>query len=260
MRQILLAYADEDDAPGKITEIRESLGTDDRRSLGDLRGRSFGLKPIVWTGILLSMFQQLVGINVIFYYSTTLWESVGFDESDAFLTSTITSVTNIVVTVVAIMLVDKIGRRLLLLIGSAGMFVTLATMAIAFAQASIDANGDAVLADGWDTVALIAANGFVVFFGATWGPVVWVLLGEMFPNRIRATALAVAAAAQWLTNFAVTMTFPSLANIGLPLAYGIYAFMALLSLVFVWRRVEETKGIELEDMGAEPAVAHVASD
>ena len=99
-------------------------------------------------------------------------------------------------------------------------------------------------------VALVAANAYVVFFGVSWGPVVWVLLGEMFPNRIRATALAVAAAAQWLANFAITSSFPALAEIGLTFAYGLYAGFALLSFLFVMYAVRETKGIELEDMHA----------
>ena len=246
-RAVLVEVA-EDDVEGKIVEIRASLGEDDERSFKDIRGNSFGLKPIVWTGIILAVLQQLVGINVIFYYSTTLWQSVGFSESDAFLTSTITSITNIVVTIVAIALVDRIGRRRLLLIGSVGMFVTLALMAVAFSHATLNANDEAVLSGGWAKAALIGANGFVVFFGATWGPVVWVLLGEMFPNRIRATALAIAAAAQWLANFAVTITFPSLSSFSLSFAYGIYAFMAGISFFFVLKRVRETKGIELEDM------------
>ncbi|BDZ42334.1 MFS transporter [Paraoerskovia sediminicola] len=246
--QVLRDYSGEADVDHKIADIHTSLGKDEKRTLGDLKGSTFGLKPIVWTGILLSVFQQFVGINVIFYYSTSLWQSVGFDESQAFLTSTITSVTNIVVTIVAILLVDRIGRRLLLLIGSTGMFLTLGLMAVAFSTATIDGNGDAQLSDAWGTAALIGANGFVVFFGATWGPVVWVLLGEMFPNRIRATALAVAAAAQWVANWAITMTFPVFADIGLTFAYGFYTAMALLSLIFVFFRVPETKGMELEDM------------
>jgi len=254
----VLKSVEEDDVEGKIAEIRASLGADDSRSYQHLRGSSFGLKPIVWTGIILAVLQQLVGINVIFYYSTTLWQSVGFSESDAFLTSTITSLTNIAVTIVAIMLVDRIGRRKLLLIGSVGMFVMLALMSLAFSHATLDANENAVLAGHWATTALIGANGFVVFFGATWGPVVWVLLGEMFPNRIRATALSIAAAAQWLANFAVTITFPSLSTFSLSFAYGIYAFMALVSFFFVLRRVRETKGIELEDMPDTSTVERVS--
>lgn len=253
---VLRAYTGEHDVDAKVNEISASLGDDEKQSLSDLRGTSFGLKPIVWVGISLAALQQLVGINVIFYYSTTLWQSVGFSEDDAFLTSTITSITNIVVTVVAIMLVDKIGRRRLLLIGSVGMFFSLAVMAVAFSTGTLDAEGNAILSGSWATIAFIAANGFVVFFGATWGPVVWVMLGEMFPNVIRASALAVAAAAQWLANFAVTVTFPPLADASLTLAYGFYALMAAVSFFFVWRKVAETKGVELEDMVDTVNVSH----
>ena len=190
----------------------------------------------------------------IFYYSTTLWQSVGFDESSALLTSVITSVTNIVVTIIAILLVDKVGRRIMLLVGSVGMTVTLGLMALAFSFGTLDAEGAATLPDPWATVALICANGFVVFFGATWGPLVWVLLGEIFPNSIRAGALAVAAAAQWAANFFISTTFPIFADIGLTFAYGFYAFFALLSFFFVYFKVPETKGKELEEMTDELTV------
>ncbi|WP_435748471.1 sugar porter family MFS transporter [Microbacterium sp. PMB16] len=236
------------DVKAKIAEITGTLNTERTESLRDLRGHRLGLKPIVWVGILLSVFQQFVGINVIFYYSTTLWQSVGFGESQALLITVITSVTNIVVTIVAILLVDKIGRRIMLLVGSVGMTLTLGLMALAFSFGTLDAEGAVTLPDPWATVALICANGFVVFFGATWGPLVWVLLGEMFPNSIRASALAVAAAAQWGANFFISTTFPAFAEIGLPFAYGFYAFFALLSFFFVYFKVAETKGKELEDM------------
>lgn len=100
-------------------------------------------------------------------------------------------------------------------------------------------------------IALIAANVFVIAFGMSWGPVVWVLLGEMFPNRIRGAALSLAAAGQWVANWAITVTFPGLKEISLGLAYGFYAVCALLSLLFVVRFVRETKGQTLEDMDAE---------
>ncbi len=235
----------------KVEQIRASLRREDKPSLRDLTGERFGLMPIVWVGILLSVFQQFVGINVIFYYSTTLWRSVGFSESDSLTITVITSVTNVVVTLVAIALVDKIGRKPLLLIGSAGMTVSLGTLMLCFTQAT--GSGDNVsLPDPYGTAALVAANAFVVFFGASWGPVVWVLLGEMFPNRIRAAALAVAAAAQWVANFVVSTTFPPLSqNVSLAAAYGLYTAFALVSFLFVWRMVRETKGMELEDMTGE---------
>jgi SP family sugar:H+ symporter-like MFS transporter len=231
----------------KVIEIQDSLNSEHRPRMSDIRGRALGLLPIVWVGILLSVFQQFVGINVIFYYSTTLWRSVGFTESGALTITVITSVTNVVVTLVAISLIDKIGRKPLLLIGSAGMAVTLGLMAVCFTQAT--GSGDTLsLPDPWGPVALVAANLYVVFFGVSWGPVVWVLLGEMFTNQIRAAALAVAAAAQWLANFLISTTFPALAGVGLTFAYGLYTAFAVLSFVFVTRFVHETKGQELEAM------------
>ncbi|EMR00551.1 sugar porter family MFS transporter [Paeniglutamicibacter gangotriensis] len=231
----------------KIAEIKSTVNLERRQRFADLFGGKFGFKTLIWVGILLSIFQQLVGINVIFYYSTTMWKSVGFQESDSFMISVITSVTNIVATIVAISLVDKVGRKLLLLVGSGMMTLSLGTMAVAFAQA-VTVNGELSLPGHWGIVALVAANLFVVGFGASWGPVVWVLLGEMFPNNIRALALGLGAAAQWIANFVVSTTFPALADLGLQVAYGLYAGFALLSFLFVWRMVRETNGRQLEDM------------
>jgi MFS family permease len=216
--------------------------------LSDLRGPVLGLLPIVWIGIVLSAFQQFVGINVIFYYSSVLWQAVGFSERNALAITVITSVTNIVTTIVAIATVDRFGRRPLLVAGSIGMTLTLGAMAWLFAHAGLDAAGHPVLAGTRGTVALVAANVYVFCFGFSWGPVVWVLLGEMFPNRIRASALSIAAAAQWVANFVVSATFPSLQKAGLGLAYGLYAAAALVSLFYVLRFVPETRGKELEEM------------
>ncbi|KAB8314221.1 sugar porter family MFS transporter [Tolypothrix campylonemoides VB511288] len=243
----MLGVQDDGALARKVDDIERSLKSEHRPRLRDLVRPTGGLLPVVWIGLLLSVFQQFVGINVIFYYSSTLWRSVGFSESDALTITVLTSVVNVLVTLVAIALVDRIGRKPLLAIGSIGMTITLAVMAWCFSQGTVGPNG-LVLPDGIGPVALIAANLYVVFFGVSWGPVVWVLLGEMFPNRIRAIALAVAAAAQWLANFAITTTFPLLADVGLTFAYGLYATFALLSLVFVMSAVRETKGIELEDM------------
>jgi SP family sugar:H+ symporter-like MFS transporter len=233
----------------KLSDIEGSLRSEHKPRLSDLRGKAAGLLPVVWVGILLSVFQQFVGINVIFYYSSTLWHSVGFSEADSFTITVVTSIVNVLVTLVAIALVDKIGRKPLLVVGSAGMAITLAAMAWCFSQAT-GSGAELSLPGSVGMVALVAANAYVVFFGVSWGPVVWVLLGEMFPNNIRATALAVAAAAQWLANFAITSSFPALAEFGLTFAYGLYAGFALLSLLFVLAGVRETKGVELEDMQA----------
>jgi MFS family permease len=128
------------------------------------------------------------------------------------------------------------------------MFVALGTMAVVFATADVDSANNLVLGDAQGVTALIAANVFVFGFASTWGPVVWVLLGEMFPNRIRASALGVAVAAQWISNWLITVTFPEFAQASLFLAYGLYAAFALISFFFVAKMIKETKGVELEDM------------
>ncbi|HEY7052160.1 MAG TPA: sugar porter family MFS transporter [Mycobacterium sp.] len=229
-----------------INRIQETLRAEKPPSWRDLRKPTGGVYGIVWVGLGLSVFQQFVGINVIFYYSNVLWQAVGFGEESSFTITVITSVTNIVTTMIAIALIDRIGRKPLLLIGSTGMAVTLGTMAVIFGTAAM-VDGKPHLGGTTGPIALIAANLFVVAFGMSWGPVVWVLLGEMFPNRIRAAALGLAAAGQWAANWLITVTFPGLRDV-LGLAYGFYALCAFLSLLFVWRWVEETKGKSLEDM------------
>ncbi|WP_066042632.1 sugar porter family MFS transporter [Herbiconiux solani] len=251
-RKVLASVIPESEVDDALGDIEKSLREDRENSrTASLRGKMFGLLPVVWVGILLSMFQQLVGINVIFYYSTSLWSSVGFDTTNSgtsFTISVVTSVINVLVTFVAIFFVDKIGRRPLLLTGSAGMVVSLGLMAVAFSQAVVTDGGTPQLPGAWGPLALVGANLFVIFFGATWGPIVWVLLGEIFPNRIRGKALGIAAAAQWLTNFAITETFPALSSFSLAFTYGLYTFFALVSFFFVFFAVPETKGRSLESM------------
>jgi MFS family permease len=176
---------------------------------------------------------------------------VGFTQDDALAITVITSVTNIVVTFVAIALVDRLGRKPLLMIGSLGMALTLGAMTWVFGTAPtamVAGSPQPQLGHAAGLVAVIAANLYVVFFGVSWGPVVWVLLGEMFSNRIRAYALAVAAAAQWIANYIVSQSFPTLAAVNLAVAYGTYTLMAMLSFVFVLAKVKETRGLELEEM------------
>jgi len=250
-RRILSTLLGERGLDIKINRIQETMQREKPPSFADLRAPRTGLLPIVWVGLGLSVFQQFVGINVIFYYSNILWEAVGFSEDNSFVITVITSVVNILTTLIAIASVDRFGRRPLLLIGSVGMAVTLGTMAVIFGTAPISAEGTPVLSGASGPIALIAANLFVVAFGMSWGPVVWVLLGEKFPNRIRAAALAFAAGGQWVANWLITVSFPSLKEASLGLAYGFYAVCAVLSFLFVLRWVRETKGMELEEMHAD---------
>ncbi|MEZ2391399.1 sugar porter family MFS transporter [bacterium RCC_150] len=245
-RKIFDALIPGDDTERHIREIRDSIQQDKLSTRkGSLRGNALGLHPVVWIGIILSVLQQFVGINVIFYYSTTLWKAVGFQEQDSLAISVATSVTNILVTLVAIALVDRVGRRPILLVGSVGMAVSLGAMALAFSS-STGTGSEVSLSGAWGPVALVAANVFVVSFGASWGPLVWVLLGEIFPSRIRARALGLAAAAQWIANFAITLSFPIMAAGSLPLTYAMYALFASASYFFVLFKVPETNGMSLE--------------
>ncbi|MGG5173126.1 sugar porter family MFS transporter [Pseudarthrobacter sp. J1738] len=245
-REVFESIAPNEDTDRHIREIKAAISEDKlSEKKGALRGSAWGLQPVVWIGIILSVLQQFVGINVIFYYSTTLWKAVGFQEKDSLTISVVTAIVNILVTLVAIALVDRVGRRPILLTGSIGMAVSLATMAIAFSSA-VGTSPDITLPGAWGPVALVAANVFVVSFGASWGPLVWVLLGEIFPSKIRARALGLAAAAQWVANFAITLSFPVMAAGSLPLTYGMYALFAAASFFFVMFKVPETNGMSLE--------------
>ncbi|TQJ55942.1 sugar porter family MFS transporter [Streptomyces sp. NBC_00080] len=236
---------DKIDLDARVAEIEHAMKSEHKSTFKDLLGGSFFFKPIVWVGIGLSVFQQFVGINVAFYYSSTLWQSVGVDPTDSFFYSFTTSIINIVGTVIAMIFVDRVGRKPLALIGSVGMVVGLGLEAWAFSFDLVD--GKLPATQGW--IALIAAHVFVLFFALSWGVVVWVFLGEMFPNRIRAAALGVAASAQWIANWAITASFPSLADWNLSATYVIYTAFAALSIPFVLKYVKETKGKSLEEMG-----------
>jgi SP family sugar:H+ symporter-like MFS transporter len=234
----------------QIIQVKESLHGDKKPTISDLfiEGKK-SIHPIIWVGIGLSIFQQFVGINVVFYYGAELWQAAGFDESQSLFINVLTGTTNIVSTFIAIALVDKVGRKPLLLVGSIGMFISLGALTYIFGTAGFDEAGKIALSEQMGTFALIMANLFVVFFGLSWGPIVWVLLGEMFNNRIRGAALAVAASAQWIANFAITMTFPILlGSVGLSGAYGLYAFSAGISIFFVMKYIKETRGVQLEAM------------
>jgi MFS transporter, SP family, sugar:H+ symporter len=251
-RQVLCRLLDERDVEATVNRIAATLKQEKPSSWRDLRKPTGGLRGIVWVGLGLAIFQQFVGINVIFYYSDVLWEAVGFGEKSSFTIALATAAVNVAVTLVSIALIDRVGRRPLLLAGSIGMALTLATMTVVFASAPVvgGAGGRLNLAGPLGLIALIAADLFVIAFGISWGPTVWVLLGEMFPNRIRSAALGLAAAGQWMANWAITVTFPAVRQ-ELGFAYGFYATCAALSFVFVWRWVRETNGVSLEDMTAE---------
>lgn len=247
---VLSSLAHSFDFSDKVSEIKATLRMDRKPGLSDLISNVTGkLHPIVWVGIGLAVLQQFTGINVVFYYGATLWQAAGFTEGDALLVNVISGLVNVGFTVVAILLIDRVGRKPLLLIGSLGQAAMLAVLALLFATAPVGESGNLEFAGNTGIYALIAANGYIAFFAVSWGPVMWVMLGEMFPNQIRGAALAVCGLMQWGANFLITMSFPVfLANLGLGISYGIYAAFGLIAYLFVKKLVNETKGRSLEDM------------
>jgi SP family sugar:H+ symporter-like MFS transporter len=241
-----------DAATPKFEEIRATFAADHRPRLSDVLARGgggfLGMRPIVWAGIMLAVFQQLVGINVIFYYGATLWQAAGFSEAQALQTNIISGALSIVACLITVGLVDKIGRKPLLLIGSAGMAITLFIMVYAFSTGTL--TGDKLALPGhMGLVAVIAALAYSALFNLSWGPIMWVMLGEMFPNQIRGSALAVSGFFQWFANFMISFTFPiMLAGLGLAVSYSFYGVCAVISFFLVAWLVHETRGKELEQM------------
>ena len=249
-QNVLASLFGADAATAKVAEIRASFSADHRPQLRDIMDPAKGgVRPVVWAGLLLAVFQQLVGINVIFYYGSTLWQLAGFTENDSLLINIVSGAVSIAACLVTVALVDKIGRKPLLLIGSAGMAVTLFALVYVFSHGSLDAAGKLQLSPQLGTTAVVAANLYVIFFNLSWGPVMWVMLGEMFPNQIRGSALAVCGFAQWFSNYLIAQSFPVMATkLGLATSYTFYAVCAVISFFLVQKFIHETKGKELEEM------------
>jgi SP family sugar:H+ symporter-like MFS transporter len=245
----VLRRIDPSTSDGAVADIRRTVEADRPPRLADLRDPAGGVRRIVWVGTGLAVLQQLVGINTIFYYGSVLWSVAGFTQADSLKLNVLTGVINVASTLVATAIVDKVGRRPLLLSGSAGMALTLGALAFAFRLAGEGADGKLVLSGPVSALALAAANLYVIAFGVSWGPCVWILLGEMFPNRIRGAAMAVTVFAQWMANWLVTVTFPPIVSSFKPAgAYAIYFAFAIVSFFFVRRWVDETRGKTLEEM------------
>lgn len=233
------------DAGACIRCIEESLSHNTQSSWRDLfDARSGKLDRLVLLGVALACFQQLTGINIVFYYGAMLWEAVGFSEAHSLVINIVGGAINIAATVVAIALIDKIGRKPLLKTGSLVVALTLGVLAWVF----LSHGSGAGTLHGWaGKVALVAANVFVFVFGISWGPVLWVLLGELFENKNRGAAMAASTCALWLTNFVVTLLFPIFLNrVGVGSIYAFFCIINFGAFLFVVRFLGETKGKTLE--------------
>jgi MFS transporter, SP family, sugar:H+ symporter len=237
-------------AEKQVEEIKTTVIRERKPRLSDIIVEKTGkIHPIVWVGMALAALQQFTGINVVFYYGAVLWQAAGFTEADALLQNVITGTTNIGFTILAIYLVERVGRKPLLMIGGLGQAIMLGILALLFTTGTLDADNRLILPGNNSLFALLAANGYVAFFAFTWGPIMWVMLGEMFSNRFRGAALAMAGLVQWVSNFIITITFPILlTTIGLGVSYGIYAAFGVVAYIVVKKYVTETKGKTLEQI------------
>jgi SP family xylose:H+ symportor-like MFS transporter len=196
---------------------------------------SYG-KVVIIIGILLSVFQQFVGINVALYFAPRIFESMGAAKDASMLQTVVMGLVNVAFTVVAILTVDKYGRKILLLIGSVGMAIGMFAIAgLAYFEVI-----------GMGTLVFIII--YTASFMMSWGPVTWVLISEIFPNKIRGRAVAVAVMAQWAANYLISSTYPSMMEFSGAFTYGFYGVMSVLSFFFVWKMVPETKGKSLEEI------------
>lgn len=196
---------------------------------------SYG-KTVIIIGILLSVFQQFVGINVALYYAPRIFESMGAAKDASMLQTIVMGVVNVIFTVIAILTVDKWGRKPLLMIGSIGMAIGMfAIGALSYFEII-----------GISTLVFIII--YTASFMMSWGPICWVLISEIFPNKIRGQAVAIAVAAQWASNYFISSTYPAMMEFSGAFTYSFYGFMSVLSFIFVWKMIPETKGRTLEDM------------
>lgn len=246
---VLTKYVGESKPLEKVKEIRSSLGNlDDVVSVKNVLSSKTLFLPVVWVGIVIAFISQFTGINIILYYASSLWSAVGFSQSLSFAVPIGTTTIGVIMTVVGMFTIDRVGRRKLLLTGSVGMAIFLWITGFIFLNAEQTENG-LLLAQNLAWMALISAHLFYIFFCFTWGPAVWVVLGELFPNRIRTTGLGIATCANWIGNIIVTWTFPPmLESFGLAPTYMFYGVCCAASFFVVKKFLPETANRELEDM------------
>jgi sugar porter (SP) family MFS transporter len=222
------------EANREFGEIQQTLKAS-KGTLSELFHR--GMFKILVIGILLAVFQQVTGINVVMYYAPAIFKSAGFGNDSALLQTALMGMVNLTFAVVSMFFVDKVGRKPLMVIGSIGMSIAMTLLALTFITGH---------AKGYFVLACIM--GYLAAFGFSLGPVVWVLIAEIFPNRLRSYAVAISTFMLWGANFVVSLTFPYLLNNLKGYSFVIYGSMCLLCLLFVLKYLEETKGKTLEEI------------
>ncbi|HEV7203688.1 MAG TPA: sugar porter family MFS transporter [Jatrophihabitans sp.] len=243
-RDVLAQLRDSaDEIDDEVQKVRETAREESRGSIGDLLDRR--LRPALMLGIVLAVIQQITGINTVIYFAPTVLQEAGLGRSASLLALVVVGVTNVLMTVVAIRYLDRVGRRPLLIGGMAGMIVGLAALAAAFA---IGIHGSGAV------FATIALAVYVGAFAVSLGPIVWLLIAEIFPLRVRGQAASIATMANWAANLVVAVSYLSIISaIGRTATFVSYAVVTVLSLIYVLAKVPETKGMTLTEVEAELA-------
>jgi len=249
-RDILARVREEDDIAAEIDEVKELA----HKEAGARELLAPGVRAALIVGVLLAVLQQITGINTVIYYAPSLLQGAGLGNHAALLANCLVGAVNVLMTVLAIWLLDRVGRRPLLLAGTAGMIVGMVITLIAFlGHGTTLAHGNAIVA----VVGLIVYTGS---FAVGLGPVFWLLIAEIYPLSVRARAMSVATIANWAANFVVTVSFLTILNaIGGAGIFGIFAALSLLALAFFWWRVPETKGRSLQEIERDLAGARGAA-
>lgn len=245
--QVLRYDRTEEEARGELDDIKEIERIEEEEGSSDWRELlAPWVRPILIVGIGLAILQQIMGINTIIYYTPTTLTNVGFGAQGASIANIAIGVMNIIAGLFAIRYADRLGRRPLLLFGAIGTTLSLALLSI---TALISPQPTSIGPVGIITLACLAA--YILFFQASWGPMVWVMLGEIFPLGVRGAATGLAIFLLWSANFLVATTFPPLlATLGVGLLFGIFALICFSALLFTWFLVPETKNKSLEQIEA----------
>jgi SP family sugar:H+ symporter-like MFS transporter len=243
-REVLRRTRDEVAVEAEMNDIKR-VESQEEGGLGELLAS--WVRPALLVGMGLAIFQQIIGINTIVYYAPTTLTNVGFGNSAAILANAGIGVINVTMTLVAIRFIDRVGRKPLLLVGAAGMALSLGILGLTSLLLP-EPSGVGLVG----IVTLVCLALFIAAFAVSWGPIVWVMLGEIFPLKVRGSAMAVATVLLWGANFVVSLTFPVLLDaLGLGWLFVGYALIGVAALFFVRSFVTETKGRSLEEIEAD---------
>lgn len=248
--QVLAKVTGEEDVHGRVAAIRETLKGGGTAKMTIRTVMTSNYRNLVFVAMAIAAFQQLTGTNGIFFYSNTLFQAVGFTEDMAFLQTLLLTAFKIIGVTTGILLVDRVGRKRMLIWGGTLIFLSLALVATVFTIAPVkDGQVDISSTPVLGVLAIIGLCCFLLGFTSSWGPIFSIVMGEMFPNSIRGTAMSLASGTDFFVNFLVVLLFPYLVAWSPAGTYWMYCAFGVLAVIFTHRYLHETSGKQLEEMG-----------